>query len=1817
MSSPTIVCVDDEYSVLLELRTQLRRCFPNYAIAVAESGAEAITLVEKLFADGLEVPLVIVDQLGSDMSGEQVLIELHSRHPEILKIMLTSQVSAEDVSNLMDRVNLYRFLPKPWNAIDLQLTVTEALRRYQQDRQLITQKLELEQAKRDLERLHSLEQHVQEHTQQLWQNEKQLLGEAQQHALINTLPDLIMRVNHKGMYLDFIVPTSFPLLGDAQSLIGTMVEDTLPPDLAARRMKAVHDALQTREIQIYEQEIWVDGVLQAEECRVVAYGEDDVLIVGRDISDRKQAEQALKKSEEIAKEREQQLLSLLNNIPHIAWLKDRDGRFLAVNEPFAQACGYTSSQLIGLTDLDIWPHELAEIYRRDDREVINLGKQKQAEEHLLAADGTYRWIETIKSPVVNDFNESIGTAGIAMDITDRKQAELAFQGLMHSTASVTGQEFFPELVSQIAIALDVSHVYLAKQVGDSLEILAWYANRQLQPNFVYQIADTPSEPTLREGKYYCSSVKQTFPHDQNLVGLDVDSYLGVALQNLAGKKIGVICVLNLQPLANPDRAEMLLHIFGARAIAEMERIQVWEDLQNLNEELEIRVQERTKELCQARNFLEAIIENIPLALFVKNGKEAKFGEFVLWNSTCELMFGCSKEQAIGNSVYDFFPKEQSDFFNEKDRLSFALGKPEDIPEEPIDSLTLGRRILHTVKVPIFDEDSNPDYLICISEDITDRKQAEMALQEINERFRATFEQAAVGIAQNSLDGKFVRVNQKYCDIMGYSEAELLLTSFVEITHPEDIEIDNENARRLFSGELQTFTIEKRYIRKDGEIVWANLSVSLARDFLGEPQYVIGVVQDISDRKRSERQLQSERLRLQLALESSEMGTWESNLDTGKWSAKTEAIFGYAPNTSPSNRAAFLKLVYLEDQERVFQSFFHSFTTQSPYNIEYRINRQDGEIRWVAVNGKVVENEDGAGLRMVGVARDITDRKQAEIVLRQYQRMVEIAPDGIALVDRNYTYRLLNQTYLEHNERTWEEMVGISIQDVMGEHTFQTVVKPRFDRCLAGETIDYGEWFYFEKAGNRFVNATYFPYFEIDGTITGVVIINRDVTERREAELLLQDSEERLRLALTAANQGLYDLNPQTGIAIVSPEYATMLGYSPDEFEETNAKWIERLHPEDLERVATTYQAYVNGDISNYKVEFRQRTKNGEWKWILSIGKFVEWGNAGQPLRMLGTHTDISDRKLAEENLQAERSRLQLALDAAKMGSWSCNLQTGKLFWSDRAQEIFGFASGTFPGDRDTFISMIYPEDREMVLQAIARTFETTAPYQVEYRIQRLDGIICWVAVWGIIPPNVSAAEQQLIGVIADISDRKQAELNLRESQRFLQTVIDTFPLAVFWKDRQSVFLGCNIKTAQAAGLNSPTEIIGKTDYDLPWSLEETEIYRADDREVMESNQAKLGVIETQKLANGTTIWIETNKLPLYNLNDEVIGVLGTYQDISDRKRTELERDQLLQELSQLNSELEQANHQLEEYSLTLEQRVEERTNELKNAQERIVAQEKLASLGTLTAGIAHELRNPLNFVKNYAEGSIELMQELLEALQPIFASQESQTASFVETIIIDLQENASTIHRHSLRAAEIISSMMEHSRSEPSAMQSTPLNALLDEAMNLACHAKQSQDANFKVDSHTDYDPEVSLVDVIPNTLMRAFINLIDNACDAMRSKQARLNLDEVSRSTYTPSLRVSTQLMGDTVKICIRDNGCGIPPQIQSKILDPFFTTKPPGSGTGLGLSLTYDIIVKQHQGKLEIASSADEFTEILVEIPIHAQNIQRLSLQLKPRAS
>ena len=289
----------------------------------------------------------------------------------------------------------------------------------------------------------------------------------------------------------------------------------------------------------------------------------------------------------------------------------------------------------------------------------------------------------------------------------------------------------------------------------------------------------------------------------------------------------------------------------------------------------------------------------------------------------------------------------------------------------------------------------------------------------------------------------------------------------------------------------------------------------------------------------------------------------------------------------------------------------------------------------------------------------------------------------------------------------------------------------------------------------------------------------------------------------------------------------------------------------------------------------------------------------------------------------------------------------------------------------------------------------------------------------------------------------------------------------------------------------------------------------------------------------------------------------------------------------------QLYQQLEAYSQTLEEKVEQRTAELKSAQKQLIAQEKLASLGALTAGVAHELRNPLNFVTNYAEGSMEMETELIAELdKQNYPSSEEDWGDFKE-IITDLKDNSAAIHHHGQRAESIIYNMMQHSRSDDSSPQLTDINKLVDEARQLAYHSKRSRDNSFNITFTTEYDESVGALEIFSASLNRALINLIDNGCYAAWKKYVA-NGQKVS-----PQLWITTKNLGKEIEIHIRDNGKGIPDEVQEKIFEPFFTTKPTGEGTGLGLSLTHEIIVGQHGGTLKVNTEPGSFTEFILALP------------------
>ncbi len=266
--------------------------------------------------------------------------------------------------------------------------------------------------------------------------------------------------------------------------------------------------------------------------------------------------------------------------------------------------------------------------------------------------------------------------------------------------------------------------------------------------------------------------------------------------------------------------------------------------------------------------------------------------------------------------------------------------------------------------------------------------------------------------------------------------------------------------------------------------------------------------------------------------------------------------------------------------------------------------------------------------------------------------------------------------------------------------------------------------------------------------------------------------------------------------------------------------------------------------------------------------------------------------------------------------------------------------------------------------------------------------------------------------------------------------------------------------------------------------------------------------------------------------------------------------------------------------------------DLRTAQDRLVQTEKLASLGQLTAGIAHEIKNPLNFVNNFSAVSVELIDELRETLGDIHL--DTKQRAEISEIADMLQGNLDKVVQHGKRADSIVKNMLLHSRAGSGEHRPVDINALVDESLNLAYHGARAEKQGFNITLERSFDPAAGEVDLFPQEITRVLLNLISNGFYAATKRKAEANGND-----YEPTLTAATKNLGDRVEIRIRDNGTGIPPEVKDKMFNPFFTTKPAGEGTGLGLSISHDIIVKQHGGFIEVDTQPGEFTEFRIVLP------------------
>lgn len=438
-------------------------------------------------------------------------------------------------------------------------------------------------------------------------------------------------------------------------------------------------------------------------------------------------------------------------------------------------------------------------------------------------------------------------------------------------------------------------------------------------------------------------------------------------------------------------------------------------------------------------------------------------------------------------------------------------------------------------------------------------------------------------------------------------------------------------------------------------------------------------------------------------------------------------------------------------------------------------------------------------------------------------------------------------------------------------------------------------------------------------------------------------------------------------------------------------------------------------------------------------------------------------------------------------------------------------------------------------------------------------------------------------------NRKQVENELTEAKQLLQLVMDTLPEAIFWKDRNSVYLGCNRNFADDAGLANPQDIIGKTDYDMPWEKEESDFYRECDRKVMLANRPELGIVEPQLQADGKQAWLETNKVPLHNGEGNVIGILGTYQDITGRKQAEITLQEMNQKLERQTIELTAALQQLQQSQLQL------------------VQQEKMSALGNLVAGIAHEINNPIGFLSGNLRPAQDYTKDLIgliELYRETLPNPGEDIAEEIEEIDLDyicedLPKLLLSMGEGIKRIRDISTSLRTFSRSDQASKTGFDLKDGLDSTLLILRHRLKGNDNRPAIEVIKQYE-HIPSITCFPGQLNQVFMNLLANAIDALEEASKDKSLEVLK--TQPNQITVSTQLSscGEFALVRIKDNGTGMTESTKQKAFENLFTTKAVGKGTGLGLAIAHQIIAEKHGGTIELDSALGKGTEFTLKIPV-----------------
>ncbi len=863
-----------------------------------------------------------------------------------------------------------------------------------------------------------------------------------------------------------------------------------------------------------------------------------------------------------------------------------------------------------------------------------------------------------------------------------------------------------------------------------------------------------------------------------------------------------------------------------------------------------------------------------------------------------------------------------------------------------------------------------------------------------------------------------------------------------------------------------------------------------------------------------------------------------------------------------------------------------FTTGITNENEEFFTDAQGEKTVISTKKYLLTDEFGNQF-LVGTIRDI----QAETALknseRKYRDLVETSQDLIWSIDKSGYLTFVNQAVKNIYGYEPEELIGQHISKLELPEQIQQH-KEYFQQFVVAESVFHYEAIHLAKDGRQ-LNMLFNGIIQRDeaGNILGTTGTATNITERKQAEAELKASQKRLALLIEQTPLCVIEWNTKFEIQEWNPAAERIFGYSKDEVLGRTFDFIvPESAKEQVKQVSIDLLTQQGGNISvNYN-----RTKDA--RTII-----CEWHNSplvdvdGQLIGVVSMMLDITERKQAEEKLQKQEQFLRTVFDGTENPIFVFDvLENGEfryVGWNAAAERATGISSKQVIGNTQEFVHG--GNEFTPARQSLIKCLETgkSITYEEYFTFQGQQS--WWLTTINPLK-DIEGRIYRIVATTFNISDRKRVEEQLQQQEQFLRSIYDGVEQLIFVVDvlenGDFCYAGWNSPTENLTGI-SGTEVVGKSPEDVHGEVQAKDIREKYTRCVA---TAKSFTFEEYLNFQGQEIWLLTTLNPLKDDLGKVYRIVGTTFDISDRKRAEIKLKQQTQNLEKALQELQQAQLQL-------------------------IQSEKMSSLGQLVAGVAHEINNPTSFIFGnlaYADQYIKDLLGLLQLYQqyypnPVPEIQAQIKAIDLDFLIEDLPKLLNSMKMGTERIRQIVLSLRTFSRMDEAETKAVNIHEGIDSTLMILEHRLKDQGDRRAIEVIKEYG-NLPLVECYAGQLNQVFMNILANAIDAFDESlvigHSSLVQDKGQMTNDKGQIHIRTEVIEpNQVSIRIADNGPGIPEEVKQRLFDPFFTTKSVGKGTGMGLSISYQIITEKHGGSLECISQLGSGAEFVITIPLRQQ--------------